>query len=570
MRLRIWVLTSLLLVLSHPSMAAPLLVPSASGGIIDRQLESEYEVKPLDPHKAAPDIDVELPEEELAVPDGEKIEVKRIEIAGNSIISEHLLLKVAARYQGAQMSMRDIQILCREIQQLYVEKGYFLVRVFPPVQVVKEGVLKITVLEVTIGAIQIEGNKHYTAKFIRKFFSKFEGRCIQYNDLVKKILLLNEFSDLNAGVAFQKGQVPGTTDMIVRVIDGRPLHFYADYNNYGSSVTALKRTGARAEFGNTLIDGDGLTLIGVMGFPYKNLQFIDAIYTLPLNANGTSMEFAALHSNFHVNRLEPLHLKGDTLDVTVGISQAMKRTRRMSTTLFANFDYLDVRNYQQHHLSSNDALRILSMGGKFDSLDGLRGRNFGFLELSIGIPSFLEGLKPVDSLCSRKDAGGRFGFMSASYQRLQPMPWHWTLFLNFQGQLAFCRLPISQEFYIGGITTVRGFPNASALGDSGFAVNVEGRIPAPFFRSSKMPWSRKKWGDVFHLITFVDHGEVYVISGHGVVGQTGRVYMTSVGVGARIFAPWGIDVNLDWGFPLSHQERSSDSIFYMKVSKRFL
>ena len=559
MRLCFWLLGSSLLLVHHPIMAGPLPVPSASGGIIDRQLESEYEVKPLDPHKAAPDIDVQLPEEELALPDGEKIDVKKIEIEGNSIISEHLLLKIAARYQGTQMSMRDIQILCREIQQLYVEKGYFLVRVFPPVQVIKEGQLKIDVLEVKIGAIQIEGNKHYTEKFIRKFFSKFQGHCIRYNDLVKKILLLNEFSDLNAGVAFQKGQVPGTTDMIVRVIDGRPIHFYADYNNYGSSVTALKRSGARAEFGNALVEGDNLTLIGVMGIPYKNLQFIDGIYTLPLNANGTSMEFAALHSNFHVNRLEPLHLRGDTLDVTVEISQAMKRTRSMSTSVFASFDYLDVRNYERHHLKTNDALRILTVGGKFDSLDGLRGRNFGFLELSIGIPSFLDGLKPVDSLCSRKDAGGRFGFISASYQRLQPMPWHWTLFLNFQGQLAFCRLPISQEFYIGGITTVRGF-----------TVNVEGRIPAPFFRNSRVPWSKSKWGDVFQLVTFVDHGEVYVISGHGVVGQTGKVYMTSTGVGARIFAPWGIDVNLDWGFPLSHQERSSDSIFYIKVSKRFL
>ncbi len=552
------------------SMAAPLPVPRASGGIIDREIESQYEAQPIEPEKEVPDIEVELPEEQLSFPDDETVEIKKIEIVGNTLISESKLEKVISKYENTEMSMKDIQRLCKEIQKLYAKEGYFLVRVFPPVQTIRHGELKIEVLEVTIGSIFIEGNEHYDSKFVRKYFEKFEGHCVHYDDLMKKLLLLNEYSDLRVGVVFQKGETPGTTDMIVRVDDGRPLHLYADYNNYGSSVTSLWRVGSRAELGNLVLNGDQLNLIGVIGIPPRQLEFLDAIYNVPLNANGTKMEFATLYSHFHVDRLDELRLKGNSLVVTIKLQQAMIRTKSFSSDMYAFFDYMDIRNYEKGEIASTDDLRVLTGGWKFNNLDRWKGRNFGSIQASFGIPGFLDGLSAVDPNSSRPDTGGRFIFVEAQYQRLQKMPWHWFLYLNFEGQYSFYKLPISEEFYIGGITTVRGYPMATALGDSGFFSNIEARIPNPIFGSRKIGKWDKTWSEVLQWIAFVDYGQVYVKGGKGVVGQSGHVCLASAGIGARIFGPWNIDVNLDWGFPLKDQRKPSESIFYVKVSKRFL
>ncbi|MBI5274661.1 MAG: ShlB/FhaC/HecB family hemolysin secretion/activation protein [Chlamydiales bacterium] len=569
MKLWFWACFFCCLVRPFIGYAAPLPVPSSSGGIVDREIEAEYEAEPVTPDKEIPQLDVDLPQEQLSAIPKEKVEIKKIELQGNQLLSTHQLSKVYQKYEGNKLSMAEIVQLCKEIQKIYISEGYFLVRVFPPAQTVKKGILTIEVLEVKIGKIFIEGNKHYSTKFINKYFHKFQDKCIRYDDLMKQLLLLNEFSDLKTGVAFQRGTVPGTTDMIVQIQDAPPYHLYADYNNYGSSVTSQQRMGARTDLGNTIVDGDKLTLVGVMGFPPRQLQFGDVIYQAPLNASGTGLEVACLGSHFHVDRLNPLHLKGNTVVATVKLNQAMQRTRSYSSNLFLTFDYMDIRNYQLGDLSSNDNLRVLTGGWKCDYLDPIGGRNLAAFEASFGIPGFLGGLSAVDPASSRQGTGGRFIFASGSYQRLQKMPHDWLLYLNFQGQYSFYKLPVSEEFYIGGITTVRGYPMATALGDSGFCVNLEARFPPPFFHSKMIPKTTKSWGEVLQLLGFIDQGAVYVKDG-GIVGQTNQVYLTGIGLGARIFALWDIDLSFDWGFPLTNQMRPSNSVFYFKINKRFL
>ncbi len=559
------------LILSLSMYAEPLRVPSSSGGIIDKEIEQQYETKEVTPEKEVPSVEVDIPEPELDFPEGKKILINKIVLHGNTIITDKQLRSVIAPYEGTEMSMKSIHELCRKIQNKYAEEGYFLVRVYPPAQEIVDHTLRIEVMEATLGTIEIIGNKHYTTKFIKSYFRRYLGESVNYNDLLKSLLLINENTDLAAGVIFQKGKEVGTVDMVVRVEDHDPFHISADFNNYGSSVTARCRSGVRNDVGNVLQDGDNLSLIGVIGYPIRQLRFIDAIYDTPLNTRGLELELSFLFSDFHVDRLNPMHLRGKTQVAGMKFSQALQRTKKLNTDIYAGFEYKQIQNFANHKTSAFDKLREVSIGCKVDYMDSYLGHNVADMALFWGIPDFLGGLSAVSDLCSREGAGGRFGYIDANYQRIQRLPFSGFFLLSFQGQLAFYKLPLSEEFYIGGINTLRGYPLAVALGDTGFCVNGEIRLPPPFIGSYRVFSSKKLWKEVLQFTGFVDHGEVFVYGG-GIFKQADRLFLTSAGLGAKIFGPYGIDCSMDVGFPLTHRkhETTQDAIFYFRINMRFL
>jgi hemolysin activation/secretion protein len=550
--------------------AEPLEVPSSSGGIIDKEIEQQYEQKEVPLEKQVPQVEVEPPVKEIEMPAAQKVRINRIIVEGNTVLSKKQLQSVICLYENTEMSIYDIKELCQTLQDLYAAEGYFLLKVYAPEQEVIRHVLYIEVVEATLGRIEVVGNKHYTTKFIQSYFKKFLGKNPNYQDLMKTLFLINENSDLKVGAVFAKGQDSGTVDMILQVEDKDPFHISLDVNNYGSNVTTKNRSGLRTDVGNVFHDGDMLSMIGVVGYPPRRLRFVDAIYTTPLNRSGSDLEFSFLFSDFQVPQMKELNIHGTTQIAGVKFTQAMQRSKKLNTDIYTSFEYKQIRNYAQHAVSAYDKLREVSLGCKVDYMDALRGHNVADLAVFCGIPNLLGGLRPVDASCSRKDAGGRFVYIDGNYQRIQPLSTYSSMLINFQGQFSFYKLPISEEFYIGGINTVRGYPLATALGDSGFCANLEFRVPPFFLKSSTVPFTKKKWKDVFQFVGFVDHGEVFVYGG-GISDQANRLYLTSAGLGARIFGPYGINCSMDVGFPLVDRKlKTQDAIFYFRVNMRFL
>ena len=552
--------------------AAPLEVPSSSGGIIDKEIEQQYEIKPLSPDKEIPFVEVDIPEQTFDMPDSEKVFIKKIEVVDGKIFSTKDLKELLASYEDRDLSMKDMNELCSKIQAKYAKKGYFLVRVYLPEQDIEEGLLKVAVLEATLGSVEVIGNKYYKSRFIASYLDRFIGKTINYNDLLKALLLINENTDLQVGAIFRKGKQFGTVDVILRAYDERPIHINVDGNNYGSRVTSIGRYGIRGDLGNCFFNGDTLSLIGAFGVPLDRLRFVDGIYSAPLNRRGSELEFSYLYSDFDVGQLQELNLSGKTQVAATKFTQALQRKKRLNTDVYTGFAYKQIKNFQQEQVSAYDKLRVVSLGCNVDYMDSVGGRNVANITGFGGIPNFLGGLPAVDSnLCSRKGAGGRFIYMDANYQRIQRLPAACLLFLSFQGQLSFYKLPLSEEFYIGGINTVRGYPLAVSLGDTGFCVNVEFRVPPPFIKSFKEPHSKKMWQEIIQFVGFIDHGESFEY-GNSINEQTNRAFLTSVGVGARIFGPWNFNCSMDVGFPLTNRKEygKQDAIFYFKLGLKII
>ena len=538
--------------------------PSNSAGVVEKQIEREYDGKKVEPQRDVPLLEVDLPQDQLDIGNNERAWIDTIQLVGNTTLSMKEIQAIIAPYEHRELMMREIRELCMKLQQAYVSAGYFLARVFPPVQEIAEGMLTLEVLEGRLGTISIQGEKYYKESFIRKHLAKFQGKAVNYDDLLRALFLLNENSDLHVGAVFKKGSEVGTADLIVQVEDKRPCHLYIDENNYGAQNTTVWRTGGKFDYGNLFTDGDTLSVTEVIGNPANALIYTNASYEIPLNTWGTSMKMGYVYSSFHVNQMKFLNLRGRTQIASVEVMQALNRNRNLSTDVYLSFEYEQIVNYQLNRKSSYDKLRVLTAGFDFDYTDACKGRNTGDLYYTLGIPNFLGGLKPVDPLASRVGSGGAFSILNFDYTRMQTLPLSCFVMLHFSGQATPYKLPISEQFYIGGVDTVRGFPMASALGDDGYYANLEFRAPIPGLTDQKFPGSSRAWKEWIQLVGFVDQGGV-LLNGGG-ENQQHHISMTGAGVGIRLFGPYRFNVSFDVAFPLTGTNQTHSPVYYLKAA----
>lgn len=548
------------IVISLPLIANVPTPPHGGAGVIERQIEKDYEGIPLEPEKVFPNIEIDLPKEKLKMPDGAKVLIKSVTFHGNTVITEKKLCEEIKGCLHRKLSLKDIYDLCHQVDAYYAKKGYFLARAYPPPQTIQKGVLVIEVIEGKLGDIKVEGNKFYKTEFIIKYFKSFKNKPLQYDDFLRSLLLLNENMDLQAGTIFEKGKEIGTADVIIRVQDKRPIHLYLNGNDYGKYLTTNFRLGERFDAGSLITWGDKLSIAEVVGFPIHALYFTDVIYKVPLNQKGTFLELSYLFSKFHVQEWESLHLRGRSDIGTIKVSHAISRGKFTSSDFFGIFDIKQIQNYALGNRSSYDKLRVLTCGTYVDHFNPKNGRDYATVRMGIGIPHFLGGMKKHDCNSSRPCSGGEFIKFNLDYDRLQMLPRNCYLYFHFSGQWSPNKLTLPEQIYIGGSDTVRGFPLAAALGDSGYYCNFEFRFAPPFIAKKRFFMLKRNWEETVQIVAFLDQGGVFLKSQKD-------TFQWGAGFGFRINGPYKSAFSVDVGFPLNHRDISKDWFVYFKVTE---
>ena len=553
-----------LLALGIPLVALPPPLPSA--GVVERELEREYEAQPILAGEAIPPIIIDIPEETLEFPEGIKVFIRGVVVSGNESLSGEEISEVVSGYLDRELSIGQIYEMCQVIDQAYACRGYFLARTYPPPQDIENGVLQLAILEGRLGSVQVEGNCSYGSEFIHSYFDCLIGKPIHQDRFLRQLLLLNDNLDLTAGVVFVKGQECGTADVVVQVCDCCPRHLYLNGNNYGRNLTTDTRAGGRVDWGNLLFYGDRFSVAEVMGFPPDALYFNDLRYLVPVGRLGTSVEAAWLWSSFKIRELKILRLAGLSNILTLRLNQALIRKRRWSVDVFSYFDYKQIANYELGQRRSFDKLRVITVGGLVDHFDPCSSRDYLTFRVSAGIPDLWNGLKAVDPICSREGGGGRFVKVMLDYDRLQRLPLDCFFYFHGSGQYSPSKLTLPEQIYIGGVDTVRGFPLAVGLGDSGYYFNGEFRFPLPFIGCQKVFMINKLWKEVLQFDVFIDQGGVRYNGAPGTQTSAKSTSLWGTGFGVRLLGPYSFTFSIDVGFPMNHRRRFKHAITYIRLT----
>ncbi len=417
-------------------------------------------------------------------------------------------------YLNQLLTIKDFEKIRLKLRAYYKNKGNIFAKVILPSQDLTHATLKFAVIKGKVGTITFTGNQHYSDTFLRKNFDLKEGDYLDYNTMLKSLLLLNEYEDLKVKSYLKKGATFGTSDITLQVKEAKPSHFNVYLDNLGSKQTSEYRMSANLLYGNWLQVGDETQLNATLGLDSINTKLARANYTTTALGNyHTKLNFGFLYADYIVGGdFSVLGIKGDTYIYTLGAQQPILRTTTDKLDLNFNYSKKDIKSYLLGSLSSKDNLNIIDM-----QLAWQHKRIFDALSINLDTAKGFSGDGSFGSRLNENVDFLKYN-LTASYNRY--INAKNNILLSINTQYSTDKLPLSEMFILGGLSSVRGFDTAEKLGDKGYTASIEWyyhpHIKNKFFKDS------------MQLGFFLDHGQAF--ANNPVPGENKSVTLTGGGV----------------------------------------
>jgi len=551
-------LFSLILSSPLPAYAQNQPPPPGSGNqtfIVEKKIEQEAR-RPLTKKGKAPEIKDEIIREKPKELPQLRFPVSTIELEGNKTLATEELRPLTRPYEGKEQSMNELSLLAQTIEQEYVRRGYVTSIAYIPAQRVEKGVFKIRIVEGKVGEIKVEGNRYFRTKKILSYAKIGKGEILQYQDIRKAITKLNQNPDREVRAILRKGAQPETTDIIFDVKDRFPLHAGFLYDNQGSDSSGKQR------FGFTLRDSNltgfddilyGGTIFG------KDFGAVFSQYMFPLPSLNTKLNAGFTHSQVNpMKTLKPFGVNGISQSYYGKIEHRLISRDNLFIDLNLGFEFKESRTKILSGTFYRERLRILQAG----SVAHLQDR-WGTTDLEAGAAFGIKGLGAAiyaDPENSRQGVSPGFCMLTGNFFRAQQMPWETLLTAKAQFQFPTRKLTSSEALYMGGASSIRGYPEGDYLADSGFIASVEYLVPFFFLPSEwKLPKSGTPLKKQLEFVTFLDEGYGR-LRGPSSTEAASR-HLMGAGAGLRIRLYRNIYARTEWAwalgaFPLSGKDRS--------------
>lgn len=499
-----------------------------------------------------------------------KIQVKQIVFKGNPSISTKVLKAFAASYENKNLSVSDLNKLCDEIRKYYVSKGYILTYVYLPTQDIVNDVVKLNIIEGEVGNIIVEGNKHYSTSFIKNHFLEVVGKPLNYNELFKRVNILNEYLNLNVRVFMQKGKEVGKTDILLKVTDTKPFSLSASYDNTGSRYVSNDQANVLLAVGNIITSGDKFSVNYTTGFPLDVFRDLYLDFEMPVLYSGTKLKFFYDKSKHKLTKeFKPFDISGKSDTLNLRVSHPLKAVRNFIMDGFFGIESKTTADYYFGEKLYDQQASMLFLGTNMEVYDSLDGHNFLTLKLTQGIDAFGSNVG-LEGTSARIDEEESFTNLFANFYRIQNIADSLMFLLKAEGQLTNDRLPVSQQYAIGGMYSVRGYTASRFLGDIGFNSSLELYMPISFLNSVKVPFTDVTFFETLRFKIFVDYG--YVKNQDTVNSEYEDEDIYGYGFGFDFNFPDDFNINLSVGFPGKEKDPDLDysSVVYVRVHKKFM
>lgn len=465
--------------------AAPVLEPSNTSGAylnrildnlqktrLERQLKKEIEnPEKTEKPAVAPSVEAKVPEV--------RVTLKSVEFSKSLVLTPEQLKEMAAAYINREIGIAELKEFIGGINTWYRSHGYITALATLPPQEIRDGVLKIMLIEGVIGNVKLEGNANTRSGYIRGRIGIPQNELLDIRTLDRDLVRFNGTSDIRVRIKLQAGEKPGTTDCIMLVYEPQDKTGNLFIDTAGNKSTGETRVGLTVSDASVTGNRDALTVTSLMSNRSKAAMLG---YNFPIGRRGSKISFYHSFNNLLIDNAG-LEIRGNSRSNGFSVTHPMHISARFKSELI----------FDAHRQNSENRVFGLTF---VDDSENRFSIGSSFLRLSQGAALYW---RPTVVFCDYKGLGDDKKLhkyqLDAMWQKL--LSGNRQLNCRFVGQKAGDELiPSADQFFIGGIYSVRGYDESVIGGDSGMNLKLDYFFPIGGSKTTKM-------------FTFYDWGRIY-------------------------------------------------------------
>ena len=443
-----------------------------------------------------------------------------------------------APYLRRTLAEADVNALLAELTQYAREHGYPAAAAYLPPQTHSDGTLTIRILAGRYGKITVENNAVVSdAQLKRLAHALKEGAPIEGKPLETALYNIAALGGIEAAGLLSPGTAFGTSDLTIRVKDGKRQSYVLYSENYGSEPSGRYRFGLQGSFENLTKSGDRLNL--GLTLSNKDLHNYSISYSHPVGADGTVLGIGVSRMDYELSgAFRTLGAEGKADTLSLFGTTPLWRTAQSSLAVSYGWDWRRLKDEYK-----KNGMELEKHSSTFHI--GLKGEERQYrTSWSYDLTGYCGHLGADSDWARRqmKRAGteGRFTKAVFNLNLRHEISDRWNISLKAQAQKAGTNLDSSEEIYLGGANGVRAYPQGEASGDNGYLTNLE-----LSYRT-----------DVPNLVlsTYFDMGRVQYAND----GKDGSETLKGWGIGVTYSRPGDYFLRLDWARRIGLANNASD------------
>jgi hemolysin activation/secretion protein len=505
-------------------MSGPLLAADPTDAGVVLKLEREQIERILQERKLqqAPfETSIDLPARPTVAPASREanIPVKRFEFGASEILTANEIRAVLLPYEGRAVSLNDLLDAVDAINGLYTAKRMPTARAFLPPQDLKDGVVQLQLIEARVGALSVDGLQRLKPVFVQERMSLKGGDLMSVQHLEDDLVRFNRLHDTQLRASIKPGGQFGTTDVVLAAVEPPRFQNSVFIDNAGRYTVGENRIGLITHVNGVSGNSDSLVFSATDSHG-SNSYFLG--YSRPLTVQDLNLDVNLSKGDIKVveGSFAPLDVTGASRELSFSLSKPLQVTQERVWTIYTRLARKNSTSEFGGAIQQDATLTALTLGS---TIQQQRGTQSWSADLSLSQGS---GSQADDQ---------RFQALRSNLAWLNSFAADQQVLLRGAMQYSGdALLPSSEQFQLGGSSSVRGFSEGLLSGRSGYLMSAE-------YRRNVQPSSdfQGQFPNVPRMVflVFVDHGAAMPYRPSGQEAVQSDDYLTSFGIGMQF--DWG-------------------------------
>lgn len=486
--------------------------------------------------------------EKAAEPAPEASEVK-FKITGVHLDASELRVDAAALEAilapcvGRETTLTELNAALARVTAYCRSHGYPASAAYLPAQDSKDGKVTIKIIPGRYGDIKLDNHSKLKDKVALRLVSGLKlGSIIRSSQLETVLYSISDVSGTRAVGVLAPGKAFGTSDVTVRIEDGKPTNTVLYAENYGAKSSGRYRYGLQHTVYDVGGTGGRLGLGTLISNSHMHNYY--ANYEMPVGRGGSTLGLGVSQMDYKLGgAMRDWGANGKADTVSLFGSYPLYHTHDGQIKLSYGYDYrrlkddLDLfagladskKHTHSVHVGVTGAASLPGTALSYDATvtTGRLGADSSFAE--------------VQTQTAKTD--GSYTKLSVDGTVVRALGHRTDVLVKASGQLASRNLDGSEQIYLGGANAVRAYPQGEGSGDAGVLGTAEVR------------WYTDLPGLV--LSTYLDAGHVKRARD----GSEGSETLKGWGLAASYARPG------DWFARLDYARRIGDSPYLSEDAK---